>query len=258
VESSCERGNEPGGSIKCWEVPLSGDVTGALPSGAELHAASWLEDRDSSYEMSLNLYQTVQRHLGRHYSSQLQPLLLQTSYFTPKFNINLKLSVSIELRPLRFRWTALRTGLPVLACPSRVFACFKCVILGLNEMRACFCERSGKATLALCCVVSYTRERSHCVANAAWTQLHSRYPTALLRTWLGSSVHCAPPVRCKDVSRCSKDLALPTVSCVSRSKRSKVCIAVAEPSAVAATSRKEVNIKILSFSIAFYTLLSFL
>jgi hypothetical protein len=36
VESSCELGNEPLGSIKCWELP-SGCTTCGLSSGAELH-----------------------------------------------------------------------------------------------------------------------------------------------------------------------------------------------------------------------------
>jgi hypothetical protein len=36
VESSCERGNEPSGSIKCWELP-SGCTTCGLSSGTHPH-----------------------------------------------------------------------------------------------------------------------------------------------------------------------------------------------------------------------------
>jgi hypothetical protein len=36
VESSCQRGNETSGSIKCWELP-SGCITCGLSSGAQLH-----------------------------------------------------------------------------------------------------------------------------------------------------------------------------------------------------------------------------
>jgi hypothetical protein len=36
VESSCERGNETSGAIKCWEIP-SGGTTGGLWSGTQLH-----------------------------------------------------------------------------------------------------------------------------------------------------------------------------------------------------------------------------
>jgi hypothetical protein len=41
VESSCERGNEPSGSIKCWELP-SGSITCGLSSGTHLHRVSSL------------------------------------------------------------------------------------------------------------------------------------------------------------------------------------------------------------------------
>jgi hypothetical protein len=37
VESSCERGNEPSGYIKCWELP-SGCTTCGLSSGTQLHS----------------------------------------------------------------------------------------------------------------------------------------------------------------------------------------------------------------------------
>jgi hypothetical protein len=36
VESSCELGNEPSGSIKCWELP-SGCTSCGLSSGTQLH-----------------------------------------------------------------------------------------------------------------------------------------------------------------------------------------------------------------------------
>jgi hypothetical protein len=41
VESSCKLGNEPSGSIKCWEPP-SGCTTCGLSSGTQLHRVSWL------------------------------------------------------------------------------------------------------------------------------------------------------------------------------------------------------------------------
>jgi hypothetical protein len=39
VESSCERGNEPSGSIKCWEL-LSGCTSCGLSGGTQLHRVS--------------------------------------------------------------------------------------------------------------------------------------------------------------------------------------------------------------------------
>jgi hypothetical protein len=39
VESSCELGNEPSGSIKCWELP-SGCTSCGLSSGTQLHRVS--------------------------------------------------------------------------------------------------------------------------------------------------------------------------------------------------------------------------
>jgi hypothetical protein len=39
VESSCELGNEPLGSIKCWELPI-GSTTCGLSSGIQLHRVS--------------------------------------------------------------------------------------------------------------------------------------------------------------------------------------------------------------------------
>jgi hypothetical protein len=41
VESSCELGNEPSGSIKCWELPSSCTSCG-LSSGSQLHRISLL------------------------------------------------------------------------------------------------------------------------------------------------------------------------------------------------------------------------
>jgi hypothetical protein len=43
VESSCERSNEPSGSIKCWELP-SGCTTCGLSSGTQLHSVSRVEE----------------------------------------------------------------------------------------------------------------------------------------------------------------------------------------------------------------------
>jgi hypothetical protein len=41
VESSCELGNEPSGSIKCWELP-NGCTSCGLSSGTQLHRVSLL------------------------------------------------------------------------------------------------------------------------------------------------------------------------------------------------------------------------
>jgi hypothetical protein len=41
VESSCEGGNEPLGSIKCWELPNACTTCG-LSSGTQLHIVSLL------------------------------------------------------------------------------------------------------------------------------------------------------------------------------------------------------------------------
>jgi hypothetical protein len=41
VESSCELGNEPSSSIKCWELP-SGCTSCGLSSGTQLHRVSYL------------------------------------------------------------------------------------------------------------------------------------------------------------------------------------------------------------------------
>jgi hypothetical protein len=40
VYSSCELGNEPSGSIKCWELP-NGCTTCGLSSGTQLHRVSY-------------------------------------------------------------------------------------------------------------------------------------------------------------------------------------------------------------------------
>jgi hypothetical protein len=40
VESCCELGNEPSGSIKCWELP-SGCTSCGLSSGTQLHRVSY-------------------------------------------------------------------------------------------------------------------------------------------------------------------------------------------------------------------------
>jgi hypothetical protein len=41
VENSCELGNEPSGSIKCWELP-NGCTTCGLSNGTQLHRVSYL------------------------------------------------------------------------------------------------------------------------------------------------------------------------------------------------------------------------
>jgi hypothetical protein len=43
VESSFELGNEPSGSIKCWELP-SGCTTCGLSSGTQLHRVSYSQE----------------------------------------------------------------------------------------------------------------------------------------------------------------------------------------------------------------------
>jgi hypothetical protein len=45
VESSCKLGNEPSGSIKCWEL-TNGCTTCGLSSGTQLHRVSYLTDSD--------------------------------------------------------------------------------------------------------------------------------------------------------------------------------------------------------------------
>jgi hypothetical protein len=47
VESCCELGNEPSGSIKCWELP-SGCTSCGLSSGTQLHRVSYLIRRTNS------------------------------------------------------------------------------------------------------------------------------------------------------------------------------------------------------------------
>jgi hypothetical protein len=51
VESSCKLGNEPSGSIKCWELP-SGCTSCGLSSGTQLH-------RVSSLVIILNIILTI-------------------------------------------------------------------------------------------------------------------------------------------------------------------------------------------------------
>jgi hypothetical protein len=41
VESSCKLGNEPSGSVKCWELP-NGCTTCGLSSGTQLHRVNYL------------------------------------------------------------------------------------------------------------------------------------------------------------------------------------------------------------------------
>jgi hypothetical protein len=54
VESSCELGNEPSGSIKCWELP-SGCTTCGLSSGTQLHIVGWLGCLHSFQNTSFNI-----------------------------------------------------------------------------------------------------------------------------------------------------------------------------------------------------------
>jgi hypothetical protein len=41
MESSCELGNEPSGSIKCWELP-NGCTSCGMSSGTQLHIISFI------------------------------------------------------------------------------------------------------------------------------------------------------------------------------------------------------------------------
>jgi hypothetical protein len=47
VESSCELGNEPLGSIKCWELPNGRTICGLL-SGTQLHRVSYVNNNNNA------------------------------------------------------------------------------------------------------------------------------------------------------------------------------------------------------------------
>jgi hypothetical protein len=48
VERSCERGNEPSGSIKCWELP--NDCTTCGPSsGTQLHRVCLFNSKNGNF-----------------------------------------------------------------------------------------------------------------------------------------------------------------------------------------------------------------
>jgi hypothetical protein len=55
VEGSCERGNDPSSSIKCWELP-SGCTTCGLSSGIQLHRVSWSVGRRSVSHLAGFIY----------------------------------------------------------------------------------------------------------------------------------------------------------------------------------------------------------
>jgi hypothetical protein len=53
VESSCELGNEPSGSMKCWEL-LSGCTSCGLSSGTQLHSHLVKEFMEYTFQFSLS------------------------------------------------------------------------------------------------------------------------------------------------------------------------------------------------------------
>jgi hypothetical protein len=62
VESSCELGNEPSGSIKCSELPR-GCTSCGLSSGTQLHRVSYVRNFElHGYNVEIGMYirQTVQ------------------------------------------------------------------------------------------------------------------------------------------------------------------------------------------------------
>jgi hypothetical protein len=59
VESYCELGNEPSGSIKCWELP-SGCTSCGLSGGTQLHRVSQLVNPITSTERKCALRQAGQ------------------------------------------------------------------------------------------------------------------------------------------------------------------------------------------------------
>jgi hypothetical protein len=61
VESPFKLGNEPSGSIKCWELP-SGCTTCGLSSGTHLHSVSYSLEYKASME---NLYGTQHLYIFR-------------------------------------------------------------------------------------------------------------------------------------------------------------------------------------------------
>jgi hypothetical protein len=65
VESSCKLGNEPSGSIKCWELP-NGCTTCGLSSSTQLHRVSLymrillLVEIFDIHAFCCSIYQTLQ------------------------------------------------------------------------------------------------------------------------------------------------------------------------------------------------------
>jgi hypothetical protein len=58
VESSYELGNEPSGSIKCWELP-NGCTTCGLSSGTQLHRVSYLVIFLVHCSLSISLFEQI-------------------------------------------------------------------------------------------------------------------------------------------------------------------------------------------------------
>jgi hypothetical protein len=83
VKSSCERGNEPSGSIKFWELP-SGCTTGGLSSGTQLHRVSEMNGRSV-----LCRYWTPMNTIKHFHTSTVAEILLGTKllcFLSPQAN----------------------------------------------------------------------------------------------------------------------------------------------------------------------------
>jgi hypothetical protein len=74
MESSCECGTEPLGSIKCWKLS-NGYTTGGLSSSAQLHRVSWfvgsLVGRSVSESVSQLVINIPLSQASRSYSSKM-------------------------------------------------------------------------------------------------------------------------------------------------------------------------------------------
>jgi hypothetical protein len=73
VESCCKLGNEPSGSIKCWELP-SGCTTCDLSSGTQLHR---VRSNQAQTRLHSNGYKpvaetVVTKELGEHVSAVMR------------------------------------------------------------------------------------------------------------------------------------------------------------------------------------------
>jgi hypothetical protein len=77
VESSCELGNEPSGSIKCWELP-SGCTSCGLSSGTQLHRVSYVLIVNAEFVIFLQLIiedagcTEVRNNVACHYTNSVE------------------------------------------------------------------------------------------------------------------------------------------------------------------------------------------